>query len=73
LDPRLSSIPIHEVTHVFYVAMLCVEEQAVERPTMRHKCYAKYNKCRSFLFSKGFRAFRRLPLLFHLLLRSPKV
>jgi len=35
LDPRLSSIPIHEVTHVFYVAMLCVEEQAVERPTMR--------------------------------------
>uniref|UniRef100_A0A1J3HB16 non-specific serine/threonine protein kinase n=1 Tax=Noccaea caerulescens TaxID=107243 RepID=A0A1J3HB16_NOCCA len=35
LDPRLSSVPIHEVTHVFYVAMLCVEEQAVERPTMR--------------------------------------
>ncbi|XP_052205074.1 leucine-rich repeat receptor-like serine/threonine-protein kinase BAM1 [Diospyros lotus] len=35
LDPRLSSVPIHEVMHVFYVAMLCVEEQAVERPTMR--------------------------------------
>ncbi|XP_023520831.1 leucine-rich repeat receptor-like serine/threonine-protein kinase BAM1 [Cucurbita pepo subsp. pepo] len=35
LDPRLSSIPRHEVMHVFYVAMLCVEEQAVERPTMR--------------------------------------
>ncbi|KAL3637731.1 hypothetical protein CASFOL_018179 [Castilleja foliolosa] len=35
LDPRLSTVPIHEVTHVFYVAMLCVEEQAVERPTMR--------------------------------------
>lgn len=35
LDPRLSSVPLQEVMHVFYVAMLCVEEQAVERPTMR--------------------------------------
>ncbi|XP_022751166.1 leucine-rich repeat receptor-like serine/threonine-protein kinase BAM1 [Durio zibethinus] len=35
LDPRLHSVPLHEVMHVFYVAMLCVEEQAVERPTMR--------------------------------------
>ncbi|CAA7055967.1 unnamed protein product [Microthlaspi erraticum] len=35
IDLRLSSVPVHEVTHVFYVAMLCVEEQAVERPTMR--------------------------------------
>ncbi|KAL5703959.1 non-specific serine/threonine protein kinase [Ranunculus cassubicifolius] len=35
MDPRLPSIPIHEVMHVFYVAMLCVEEQSVERPTMR--------------------------------------
>lgn len=35
LDQRLSTIPLHEVMHVFYVAMLCVEEQAVERPTMR--------------------------------------
>lgn len=35
LDPRLSSVPLQEVVHVFYVAMLCVEEQAVERPTMR--------------------------------------
>ncbi|KAF7828574.1 leucine-rich repeat receptor-like serine/threonine-protein kinase BAM1 [Senna tora] len=35
LDPRLSSVPLEEVMHVFYVAMLCVEEQAVERPTMR--------------------------------------
>lgn len=34
-DPRLPSVPLHEVMHVFYVAMLCVEEQAVERPTMR--------------------------------------
>lgn len=35
LDPRLSSVPLHEVMHMFYVAILCVEEQAVERPTMR--------------------------------------
>ncbi|XP_024984302.1 leucine-rich repeat receptor-like serine/threonine-protein kinase BAM1 [Cynara cardunculus var. scolymus] len=35
LDPRLPNVPTHEVMHVFYVAMLCVEEQAVERPTMR--------------------------------------
>ncbi|PIA51831.1 hypothetical protein AQUCO_01000010v1 [Aquilegia coerulea] len=35
MDPRLPSVPIHEVMHVFYVAMLCVEEQSIERPTMR--------------------------------------
>ncbi|MCD7473484.1 hypothetical protein HAX54_015385 [Datura stramonium] len=35
LDPRLSTVPLHEVMHVFYVAMLCVVEQAVERPKMR--------------------------------------
>ncbi|KAG8074149.1 hypothetical protein GUJ93_ZPchr0006g45371 [Zizania palustris] len=34
-DPRLSTVPLHELTHVFYVAMLCVAEQSVERPTMR--------------------------------------
>ncbi|CAA6657632.1 unnamed protein product [Spirodela intermedia] len=35
LDPRLPTLPLHEAMHVFYVAMLCVEEQSVERPTMR--------------------------------------
>lgn len=35
IDPRLSSVPLNEVTHMFYIAMLCVEDQAVERPTMR--------------------------------------
>lgn len=35
VDPRLPNAPTHEVMHVFYVALLCVEEQAVERPTMR--------------------------------------
>lgn len=35
LDQRLSTVPLHEVMHVFSVAMACVEEQSVERPTMR--------------------------------------
>ncbi|KAF7134578.1 hypothetical protein RHSIM_Rhsim08G0088900 [Rhododendron simsii] len=35
LDPRLPTVPLEEVMHLFYVAMLCVEEQAVERPKMR--------------------------------------
>eukprot|EP00252_Welwitschia_mirabilis_P019973 TRINITY_DN477_c0_g1_i1.p1 TRINITY_DN477_c0_g1~~TRINITY_DN477_c0_g1_i1.p1 ORF type:complete len:1023 (+),score=71.02 TRINITY_DN477_c0_g1_i1:971-4039(+) len=35
LDSRLSSVPLQEVMQVFSVAMLCVEEQSVERPTMR--------------------------------------
>ncbi|KAJ6849209.1 putative leucine-rich repeat receptor-like serine/threonine-protein kinase BAM1 [Iris pallida] len=35
LDPRLRTVPLHEAMHMFYVAMLCVEEQSVERPTMR--------------------------------------
>nr|CAB3451880.1 unnamed protein product [Digitaria exilis] len=35
MDPRLSTVPVHEVMHVFYVALLCVEEQSVQRPTMR--------------------------------------
>ncbi|XP_047310999.1 leucine-rich repeat receptor-like serine/threonine-protein kinase BAM1 [Impatiens glandulifera] len=35
IDPRLHKVPFDQVMHVFYVAMLCVEDQAVERPTMR--------------------------------------
>lgn len=35
LDPRLPTVPIHQLMHVFYVAQLCVEEQSMERPTMR--------------------------------------
>lgn len=35
LDPRLPAVPLQEATRLFYVAMLCVEEQSVERPTMR--------------------------------------
>ncbi|XP_050224145.1 leucine-rich repeat receptor-like serine/threonine-protein kinase BAM3 [Mercurialis annua] len=35
LDQRLSDIPINEAMQVMFVAMLCVQEHSVERPTMR--------------------------------------
>uniref|UniRef100_A0A0D9WKM0 non-specific serine/threonine protein kinase n=1 Tax=Leersia perrieri TaxID=77586 RepID=A0A0D9WKM0_9ORYZ len=36
LDPRLGGdVPAEEATHIFFVAMLCVQEHSVERPTMR--------------------------------------
>ncbi|MFS7970159.1 putative protein kinase RLK-Pelle-LRR-XI-1 family [Helianthus anomalus] len=35
LDERLKKVPIDEVKQVFFVAMLCVQEHNVERPTMR--------------------------------------
>ena len=35
LDERLDDIPLAEAMQVFFVAMLCVHEHSVERPTMR--------------------------------------
>ncbi|GLT81292.1 hypothetical protein SLA2020_526830 [Shorea laevis] len=35
LDKRLCDIPLEEAMQVFFVAMLCVQEHSVERPTMR--------------------------------------
>uniref|UniRef100_A0A5B7BZ54 non-specific serine/threonine protein kinase n=1 Tax=Davidia involucrata TaxID=16924 RepID=A0A5B7BZ54_DAVIN len=35
LDERLKNVPVEEAMQVFFVAMLCVQEQSVERPTMR--------------------------------------
>ena len=35
LDERLCHIPLDEAKQVYFVAMLCVQEQSVERPTMR--------------------------------------
>ncbi|KAG6502382.1 leucine-rich repeat receptor-like serine/threonine-protein kinase BAM3 [Zingiber officinale] len=35
LDPWLSNVPVEEAMQVFFVAMLCVQEHSVERPTMR--------------------------------------
>uniref|UniRef100_A0A2P2N2P2 Protein kinase domain-containing protein n=1 Tax=Rhizophora mucronata TaxID=61149 RepID=A0A2P2N2P2_RHIMU len=35
LDQRLSEVPLNEAMQLFFVAMLCVQEHSVERPTMR--------------------------------------
>lgn len=35
LDERLGDIPLDEAMQVFFLAMLCVQERSVERPTMR--------------------------------------
>lgn len=35
LDERLKNVATAEAMQVFFVAMLCVEEYSVERPTMR--------------------------------------
>ncbi|PIA37584.1 hypothetical protein AQUCO_03000269v1 [Aquilegia coerulea] len=35
IDQRLSDVPLNEAMQVFFVGMLCVQEQSVERPTMR--------------------------------------
>ncbi|KAI4305990.1 hypothetical protein L6164_029310 [Bauhinia variegata] len=34
-DERLHNVPLDEVKQVFFVAMLCVQEHSVQRPTMR--------------------------------------
>ncbi|ONK79275.1 uncharacterized protein A4U43_C01F4720 [Asparagus officinalis] len=35
LDCRLTNVPLEEAMQMFFVAMLCVQERSVERPTMR--------------------------------------
>uniref|UniRef100_A0A0D9XQL1 non-specific serine/threonine protein kinase n=1 Tax=Leersia perrieri TaxID=77586 RepID=A0A0D9XQL1_9ORYZ len=35
VDRRISTVPMDEVAHLFFVSMLCVQENSVERPTMR--------------------------------------
>lgn len=35
LDPRLTVVPKEEAMHLFFVAMLCVQDNSVERPNMR--------------------------------------
>ncbi|XP_058090159.1 leucine-rich repeat receptor-like serine/threonine-protein kinase BAM1 [Magnolia sinica] len=35
IDPRLTAVPADEAMHVFFIAMLCTQENSVERPTMR--------------------------------------
>ncbi|XP_021760713.1 leucine-rich repeat receptor-like serine/threonine-protein kinase BAM3 [Chenopodium quinoa] len=35
IDSRLTAVPQDEAMHLFFVAMLCTQENSVERPTMR--------------------------------------
>lgn len=35
VDPRLTMVPKDEAMHLFFVALLCIHENSVERPTMR--------------------------------------
>ncbi|KAJ6427744.1 hypothetical protein OIU84_023195 [Salix udensis] len=34
-DPRLTMVPKEEAMHLFFIAMLCSQENSIERPTMR--------------------------------------
>ncbi|KAJ4842609.1 hypothetical protein Tsubulata_025124 [Turnera subulata] len=35
IDPRLTMVPMDEAIHLFFIAMLCCQENSIERPTMR--------------------------------------
>ncbi|KAM6598202.1 hypothetical protein CsatA_008726 [Cannabis sativa] len=35
VDRRLTAVPEDEVTHLFFIATLCIQENSVQRPTMR--------------------------------------
>ncbi|PON48767.1 Phosphorylase kinase, gamma catalytic subunit [Parasponia andersonii] len=35
VDRRLTSVPEDEATHLFFIATLCIQENSVQRPTMR--------------------------------------
>lgn len=35
VDPWLTAVPLEEAQHLFFIASLCVQENSVERPTMR--------------------------------------
>ncbi|XVF68257.1 hypothetical protein PTKIN_Ptkin10aG0190800 [Pterospermum kingtungense] len=35
VDPRLTTVPKDEAMHLLFIAMLCVQENSIERPTMR--------------------------------------
>lgn len=39
IDPKLSSFPMEEAMHLFFVALLCLQEQPVQRPSMREIVY----------------------------------
>lgn len=35
IDPRIALVPKDETMHLYFIAMMCVQENSVERPTMR--------------------------------------
>lgn len=35
IDPRLTIVPKTEAMHLFFIALLCIQENSIERPTMR--------------------------------------
>ncbi|KAH9603121.1 hypothetical protein KSS87_002695 [Heliosperma pusillum] len=35
LDPRLPAVPRDEAVHLFFISMLCTQDNSIERPTMR--------------------------------------
>ncbi|CAM8944929.1 unnamed protein product [Rhodiola kirilowii] len=35
VDRRLIGVPVEECMHMFFIAMLCVQDNSIERPTMR--------------------------------------
>uniref|UniRef100_A0A7N0RFV7 non-specific serine/threonine protein kinase n=1 Tax=Kalanchoe fedtschenkoi TaxID=63787 RepID=A0A7N0RFV7_KALFE len=35
VDRRLIGVPVEQLTHMFFISMLCVQDNSIERPTMR--------------------------------------
>ncbi|GAA0163730.1 hypothetical protein LIER_43661 [Lithospermum erythrorhizon] len=35
IDGRLTKVPHDQAMHLFFIAMLCIQESSIERPTMR--------------------------------------
>lgn len=47
VDPRLTGYPLTGVVHVFKIAMMCVEDEAATRPTMREVVHMLTNPPKS--------------------------
>ncbi|KAJ3672401.1 hypothetical protein LUZ60_007122 [Juncus effusus] len=56
-DKRLSPSPIGEITNLFKVAMLCVEEQSTVRPTMREVVHQLCNPSPAVVAQKDLLSF----------------
>lgn len=47
VDPRLTGYPLACVIHMFKIAMMCVEDEATSRPTMREVVHMLTNPPKS--------------------------